>query len=306
MIFFNEYFLDNHDIILVEASIEERLHRTNLTGLDPHLLAPRLLYDDKNRNIITDLYRETIAVAKEINAPILLGTPTLQANRQRLSEAGIGNNVNALATRFLKYLRAEYDDWPDNLYITGTVGCKDDKFHQEKMLTGREAIDFHAWQIEQLDREGVDLFMACAQPAIQEATGIATLMAVTSTPYVVNFEINKDGKMPDGTTLRDAIIEIDSQGLKLPVGYIITCADPSFISKSEMPEIVRERLIGIMADGAAFPSQNPAEDAKNLAEWSRHAKSFKTQCKAPIIGGGGLAPEHLRYLAAQSASHPRA
>ena len=300
MILFNDYFLNSHDFILAEASVTERLRRSNLVDLDPRLTSTKLINDEASRKVMADLYRDSINVALEFDAPILIGTPTLQANRERLAEAGIGHNINALGGRFLKYIRAEYDIWADNICIAGMVGCKNDEFHKEQMLTGSEAIAFHGWQVDQLDREGMDVFMAYAQPALPEATGIATLMAVTTTPYVVSFEINQEGKMPDGTCLHDAIDEIDSQGLKQPVGYMINCACPSFFNLNEQPKLVQERIIGILADGAAFLDPDNSKCGNDTLEnWGRHTRAIKNQYKAPIYGGGSLDTKHLHYLAAQ-------
>ena len=296
MIIFNDYFLDSCDFVLAEGSITERLRRSSLTDLNPRLTSTVLLTDDDKRKVMADLYRDSINVARDFDAHILIGTPTLQANRERLTEANINHNINALAGRFLKYIRAEYGLWSNNICIAGVLGRKHDHFRPEQMLTGRQAIDFHEWQINQLDSEGVDVFLAYKQPALPEATGIANLLAFTTTPYIISLEINEEGIMPDGTTLSEAVIELDTQGVKEPVGYMVNCTSPALFNLNDQPEMVQNRLIGIMVDGDAFPDQNTADNAP-LTDCSRQMKMFNDRYKVPLVGGGSLEPQHLRAMA---------
>lgn len=300
MILFNDYFLDSQDYILAEVSMAERLRRSNLVDLDPRLTCTKLLNDEDGRNVMAGFYRDSINVARKFNSHIVIGTPTLQANRERIAEANISHNINALAGRFLKYIRAEYDSWSNNICIAGMVGSKYDEFNPEQMLTEREAIDFHEWQINMLDREEMDVFIAYAQPALEEATSLATLMAVTATPYVISFKINKEGKLLDGTSLQEAIDLMDHQGLKIPVGYMINCAFPSLFNLHEQPLQVQERLIGIFADGDSFLDPNTSlEGNDTLESWGRQTRALRNQYRIPVIGGGSLDPQHLHYLAEQ-------
>ena len=263
-----------------------------------------LLNDVAGQKILADYYRKFITIAQQTDVPILLGAPTRQANQERLAAANVNHNINALAVRFLKYLRAEYASWAENLFIAGMVGCKNNCYHPGQALSSRESVAFHAWQINQLDREGVDLLMASPLPSLAEAIGIATAMAVTSTPYIISFSLEQNGHLPDGTSLLEAFDEIDTLGLKPPVGYMVNSVAPSFLNAPQQPEMVMDRLIGFQTCSPPSPDHDKNLPVMDMEIWCQQMITLNQRYNVNIMGDySGTEPKYLESLACRLTEH---
>lgn len=88
--------LDNQDFVLNEAAIIESLRRSADITLHPQLENALLIYDDTGKSTLTRLYQDFIAVAHKGGLPITICTPTWRANRHRISEARITDDVNGV------------------------------------------------------------------------------------------------------------------------------------------------------------------------------------------------------------------
>ena len=67
----------------------------------------------------------------------------------------------------------------------GTTGePHDDCYRPEEGLSASESEQFHAWQIDRLERGGVDFLIAETLPAVDEAVGIARAMGRTALPFL--------------------------------------------------------------------------------------------------------------------------
>lgn len=123
-ILINTDFLNSHGFILLTPPVRKGLQWRNGHGGQPHLASTLLLNNQAGQKILADYYRDFITIARRAKAPVILTTPTGHANNERLTAAGINHNINALAVRFLKYLRAEYNSWAENIYIAGLISGK--------------------------------------------------------------------------------------------------------------------------------------------------------------------------------------
>ncbi|UCG30077.1 MAG: homocysteine S-methyltransferase family protein, partial [candidate division WOR-3 bacterium] len=177
--------------ILAEASVVECLRRSNRVELHPRLIHSPLIYDQKGREELSNLYNDYISVARKAGYPMVTLTPTWRANKERLSEAGIKCDVNKAAVDFMKQIRARWGEWKDSIYIGGLIGCRNDCYKPAEAIDMEEAYDFHAWQVQMLAQAEVDFMIAETLPAICEAIGIAQAMAATKYPYIISFVINR-------------------------------------------------------------------------------------------------------------------
>ncbi len=290
-----------YSLILNEASIIESLWRVGEVDLHPLLLNAPLIYDEKGKKELSRLYRGFISVAREADVPITLGTPTWRASQGRIKASKIENDVNGDAVRFLMDLRSEWGSWSENIYVGGLMGCKNDCYKPEEGLSKEDAEGFHMWQIDRLAEAGVDYLMAVTLPAIPEAAGIALAMAKTNIPFIISFVINREGKILDGSSLEDAFSEIDAECSRLPLGYMINCAYPSFLKAEEQPASVLSRLIGYQANASSL-DQCDLDGAENLeaddvSEWGDLMIELNKRFGVKILGGCcGTSTEHLEYI----------
>lgn len=302
--------LDDHDFIVMEASVIELLRRSGEITLHPQLENGLLMYDEHGKKALCDLYQRYIGIARNHDIPMIICTPTWRANQERIATAGITNDLNGDAVQFLKHIRKTCGAWSDNILIGGIIGCKNDCYKPDEGLSIHDAKTFHSWQINQLAGAGVDFLLGATLPAVHEATGIALAMAETGVPYIISFVINKKGNILDGTSLERSFEEIDAVCSRPPLGYMINCAYPSFLNPDKQPEPVLSRLIGYQANASSFDHSfldgAGTLQANDVADWGNLMIELNKKFGIKMLGGCcGTTHEHLQYLA-QNRSATRA
>ncbi len=68
--------LENHSLIRAEAAIVERLRRKDGVTLHPTLFNSPLIYEDRSGQLMAEIYREYVEIARSAVVPILLAAPT--------------------------------------------------------------------------------------------------------------------------------------------------------------------------------------------------------------------------------------
>jgi len=275
----------------MEAAIVERLRRDPTIQLHPRLENAMLIYTPEGRAALTALCREYIDVARAVQLPIALSTPTWRANQERLSEAQIKMDVNADAAQFMK-------SFP-NTFVGGLIGCKNDCYKPAEALSRAAAVDFHAWQISRL--LDADFLYAVTLPEINEALGIAQAMAATKRPYIISFVIGKDGRVLDGTPLEKGITWIDNHTSRPPVGYGVNCCYPSFLQAARLQKHAAERLISIQANASSLShaelEKSDSVEADPIEDWCARMTELDHGLNLKILGGCcGTTAAHLRSI----------
>lgn len=293
--------LKENDLILIEASIEEALRRSAGITLHPRLGNALLIYDGNQKNILAELYHSYISIACQAKLPILILTPTWRANYERLSEANISKNVNGDAVKFLNELSETFGKFKDNILIAGDIGCKNDPYRPEEALSQDESREFHAWQVDQFCKYQIDLITAGPLPTITEATGIALAMEGRRIPYILNFVIDRQGNLLDGSSLEQAIEKIDGSSTEPPVGYMIGCSYPSFLNPQKQPSSVLSRLIGYQANASSLEHSELDEAGENFADditdWGMRMIELNKRFGIKLLGGCcGTRLRHLQFV----------
>ncbi len=286
---------------MIEGSIEEALRRSNDVSLHPSLGNALLIYDGIQKKILTELYHSYISIAHQANLPILILTPTWRANHERLLEAKIHKKVNADAVQFLKELSEAFGEFDNNILLAGNIGCKNNPYRPEEALSEDESRKFHAWQLDQLCECQIDLLTAGPLPAVSEAIGIALAMEGRGVPYVLNFIINRQGKLLDGSSLEYVIDRIDGSFIEPPLGYMIGCSYPSFLNPQKQPSSVLLRLIGYQANASSLEHSELDETGENRADditdWGMRMIELNKRFGIKLLGGCcGTRTKHLQYI----------
>ncbi len=280
----------------MEAAVVEQLRRSKDVQLDALLANAPLIYDPIASKAMTAIYQQHMELAQQADLPMLLCTPTWRAGKDRVEQSGISNTINSDAVAFMQNIRLS-----DNIKIGGMIGCKNDCYQPDEGLSVQQAELFHRWQIEQLATAGVDFLIAETLPNINEALGIAKVMAATNIPYIISFVISRDGKVLDGTTLDAAIQFIDKNTQHPPLGYMVNCVHPSFLCPNTQTTKVFKRLIGFQANASSLDHcdlENAGElHTDDIAEWGELMLNLNANYGMKILGGCcGTNIEHLRYL----------
>ena len=293
--------LKTSDLILTEAAVCEALSRDSRVRLHPRLINALLVYDDTARRIMETLYQGFMEIAANAGVPILLCAPTWRANRERLDEAGCGQDVNADNARWLIDLKNRQNGHGRAIFTGGLVGCRNDCYRPDQALCAADARAFHQWQIDRLAACDLDFLMAATLPSIDEALGIARALQATRLPYLVSFVINRDGRVLDGSTIEQAIHRIDNACERPPAGYMVNCSYPSFLKAGALPEPVLKRLVGFQANASALDHSDLDGSSRTYAEdiddWIAHMAALNRRHGIPIMGGCcGTTADHLLRL----------
>ena len=226
-------------------------------------------------------------------------------------EAGVrGVNERAVART-----RRTIDDWRATsdaarstpVLVAADVGPRGDGYAVGVSVTAELARDYHAPQIEALAASGVDLIVALTMTNLAESIGLVRAADRAGVPILVSPTVEVDGRIPDGTTLRDFIATIDDATAGSPIGYIANCAHPTHLeptlreagSRGE-PWLARFRgLRANASDKTHVELDNSTEiDRGEPADLARRLGELRQTYGFTIVGGCcGTDAEHLAAIA---------
>ena len=210
---------------------------TDLTfnrGVDlPEFASFPLVEDDRGRALLRDYYDGYAAVARKADAGLTLESPTWRANPDWGARVGYDaaalDRVNRAAIGFLGQLRDSYTDLED-VRIIGALGPRGDGYVAGEKADPDEAAAYHRGQVEAFAAAGVDVVAAYTITGPEEGIGIARAARQAGVPVLVGFTVETDGRLPDGTPLRDAVALVEAESA--PDGFIVNCAHPTHIASA--------------------------------------------------------------------------
>lgn len=291
-------------LILMEGAMGIRLRDEFGLLLREPLVMADLVYQTKGRAALHSLWSQYGAIARKYSLPFLATTPTRRANRERVKQAGYTESIFDENISVLKQVRAELSI---EMYIGGLLGCRGNAYAVDEVLPVEQSYEFHSWQAEQLARAGADFLMAGIMPALSEAVGIAQAMEETGLPYLMSLMIRPNGCLLDGTSIHEAITEIDNQTKRQPAGYMVNCVHPSILFRALSAPVnqtskVRERFIGIQANASAL-SPEELDGAQQIhtsapEELAQDMLHLHRQMGLRLFGGCcGTDERHLEMIA---------
>jgi S-methylmethionine-dependent homocysteine/selenocysteine methylase len=193
------------------------------------------------------------------------------------------------------------------MYVGGLMGCKGDAYKATDILQKEEAFEFHYWQADLFRRSGVDFLFAGIMPALPEILGMAKAMESTGLPYVISFTIRDNGRLIDGTTIHDAILQTDAYVERRPVCYMTNCVHPTVLYKALSCEynrtsLVKQRFSGIQANTSPLPPEelDNSIDLKHSDsnELAQSMQSLSDLISLKIVGGCcGTDDTHINRIA---------
>lgn len=244
--------LGNAPCVLMEGALGERLKWEHGLGFDEHVAMAGLVYDDKARAALTELWSEYAGIARHNALPLLVTTPTRRANSERVAASRYDESIildNVVLLRSIQELS------PAGVYVGGLMGCRGDAYRATDVLPAAQARAFHSWQAGLFAEAGVDFLYAGIMPALSEAIGMAQAMGDSGLPYIISFMIRRSGRLLDGTTIHEAIRTVDGRVGAQPVCYMTNCVHPAVLYEAlsqdfNATELVRSRFWGIQANAS--------------------------------------------------------
>jgi homocysteine S-methyltransferase len=197
----------------------------------PEFAAYPLLRTDEGRSLLRSYYEGYAAIAERAGAGLRLESPTWRANPDwgdaLGDDAAALADVNRAAIDFLRRIAEDWADRVDGTTVVGMLGPRGDAYAGGSASMVDEAAAYHAGQIGAFARAGADEIAALTLADTTEALGVARAAAAAGIPAVISFTVETDGRLPDGTSLGEAVTEVDEDAS--PAYFMVNCAHPQHV-----------------------------------------------------------------------------
>ena len=237
---------------------------------------------------------------------LVLETPTWRASSWWATQLGYTSqalaDVNRRAVNMLAEVRDERDKGAPPLVISGCIGPSGDGYHPGVPMTPGQAQRYHTDQIATFDHAQVDLVSAFTLTYADEAIGIVRAAQKADLPVVISFTVETDGRLPDGSTLGDAITKVDVLTDGAAAYFGVNCAHPSHFAGVLQVGAEWNRRIGMVKANASTKSHAELDGATELDAGDPAGLGLSYAGLEALLPGmrvvGGCCGTDLRHLRA--------
>jgi len=264
-----------------------------------------LLEDGRGRAALQRYFERFIDIADRHGLPFVLDTATWRANPDWGAQLGYDADALAAANReAVAFARAIAGRRP-GVTINGVVGPRGDGYVAGEQMSAAAAADYHGPQIGVLRAAGVDRITALTLTYPDEAIGI--VRAAQGVPVVVGFTVETDGRLPDGTTIADAVERVDTATDGAAEFFLINCAHPTHIAAGldGAPQLERIGGLRVNASALSHAELDAAEelDEGDPAALARDNAALRDALPSIRLLGGCCGTDH-RHVAEIAAAWP--
>ena len=163
---------------------------------------------------------------------------------------------------------------------------------------------YHSTQIGTFTSTDADLVTAMTITYAAEAVGIARAAQEAGIPAVISFTVETDGRLPDSSSLEDAVDAVDRATGGYPSYYMVNCAHPRhFAAVLEAGGAWTSRLRGVRAN-ASTRSHAELDEAEDLddgdpQDLGREYRRLRVSAPQLTVLGGccGTDRRHVQEIA---------
>jgi homocysteine S-methyltransferase len=295
------------EVFLTDSGLETDLIFN--AGFDLPEFAAFVLVDDTRGTAALEAYfRRHMDIAVRHGCGVILEAPTWRASRDWGARIGYRaaelSRVNESAVGLLSRVRGEYRDAAISpVVVSGCIGPRADAYRPAERMGEDEAAGYHSEQVAIFAATQVDLVHAMTITYPAEAIGIARAAAGAGVPAAISFTTETDGRLPDGTSLADAVAAVDAATGSSPVYYGINCAHPSHFASALPGGATGARIRSIRANASrkshAELDDSPTLDTGNPVELAGDYLRLRDQHPSICILGGccGTDARHVQAIA---------
>ena len=234
----------------------------------PEFAAYPLLRTSEGRHLLRSYYDGYAGIAERAGAGLRLESPTWRANPDWGAVLGDDsaalNEVNQEAIAFLRRMAEDWTDRVADIRVVGMVGPRGDGYAAGSASTADEAAEYHAAQIRSFAAAGADEVEALTMTDTHEALGVARAAEAVGVPAVISFTVETDGRLPDGTSLGEAVTTVDRDAS--PAFFMVNCAHPQHV----LPALAEagpwvERIHGLRSNASTL-SHAELDESETLDE----------------------------------------
>lgn len=314
----NELFPQTKGLFLTEGGMETVI--IYCAGIElASFAAIDLMRRPEGPDIIKAYFKPYLEIAKMAGAGFIMDTPTWRASPDWAIPVGFANieelaDANRRGISITTSIRNENHTQGSPVLVSGTVGPRGDGYTPGYLMSPKEAETYHSWLMSIFAGSNIDFVSALTMTNANEAIGIVRAAQAKGFPVVISFTVETDAKLPDGTTLKDAIERTDKETNRTPAYYMINCAHPSHFSGMllEAEGDWVQRIGGIRANASRkshaeldcsceLDDGNPAELGSELADMRMRMPQLN------VLGGCcGTDDRHIAEIAKSVLQHQNA
>lgn len=267
----------------------------------PEFAAFDLLNSDEGKQILKKYYEDYLIIAKEKCEGFVLELPTYRANPDWIIKLGYSleylTTILNAAINELEVLRSEFEDENFKIPISFCIGPRGDGYVPDNIMTIKEAEDYHSHQIQIVSKTNADLVSALTMNYNEEAIGIVNAAKKYGIPVVISFTVEKDGNLPSGQSLKDAINSIDKITNNFVSYFMINCAHPEhFENILEPSEMWTKRIKGLRANASnkshAELDESETLDVGDKQQLAKDYNKLKSLLPSLNVIGGCCGTDH--------------
>jgi S-methylmethionine-dependent homocysteine/selenocysteine methylase len=283
-------------------------------GLDlPCFASFDLLKNAEGIEQVRRYYALYAAMARDAGLGFVLESPTWRANPDWAEKIGYSRerlaDANRKAIDLMVETREKFETQRSPMPISGNIGPRGDGYVPGKLMSARQAEDYHSGQIAVFRDSAADFTSAFTINYVEEAIGIARAAKAAGMPVVISFTLETDGRLPTGQTLQEAIAQTDAETGAAPAYYMINCAHPThFEDALSAGEPWATRLRGLRAN-ASTRSHAELDQATDLdigdpADLGRRYAALRRKFRHITVLGGCCGTDHRHVQAICLACEP--
>ena len=257
------------ELFLTDGGVETTMIFLEELNL-PEFAAFTLLADPKGVEALQRYFHAHCKIAHEHNVGFILEAVTWRASLDWADKLGYSKiELDAFLHRAVNLLlpfREHYENDQTKMVISGCIGPRGDGYVPGEQMSVMEAEHYHSLQIATFADTPVDMVTALTFNYVEEAIGVVMAAKKYAMPIVLAFTVETDGKLPTGQSLKEAIMQVDTETENAPVYYKINCAHPThFDHVVSTGEPWLER-IGSLRANASSCSHAELDEAEELDE----------------------------------------
>jgi S-methylmethionine-dependent homocysteine/selenocysteine methylase len=253
------------EVFLTDSGIETDLIFNGGWSL-PEFAAFVLLDDAVGYVALRDYFVRHVAVADRFGCGLILEAPTWRASQEWGTRLGYSparlRSVNERAISLLADIRRAYPSSP--IVISGCIGPQSDAYDPSSRMSADEAQAYHRVQIDSLATTEADLVHAMTITYADEAIGITRAAMHAGLPVVISFTTETDGRLPDGTSLAEAIGTVERAAGSGPAYYGINCSHPTHFGPAFPTDDEGGRRIRSIRANASSKSHAELDESETL------------------------------------------
>ena len=223
--------LEADDLMLTDGGLETVLVFEDGRDL-PAFAAFPLVNTDEGRDRLRRYFREYMELATSASSGYVLETPTWRANPDWGAELGYSrDDLRRVAHDSVELSQGLRKEWTGSgsVFVSGCIGPRGDGYVPGLTMSADEAARYHRQQVGDLAEAGADLVSAFTLSYVEEGVGVAAAAAEAGIPSVIGFTVETDGRLPSGTSLGEAIEQVDAATGSAPAWFMVNCAHPEHV-----------------------------------------------------------------------------